>query len=156
MNLSQEELLVKLESFCAYQERCEMDVIAKLRLWNISEEGYEVIISKLRLSGFLNVQRFAESYVSGKFRIKKWGKLKIRQGLYSKGISRDVIEKAIAEMDLEQYRETLFKLAERKIFEVRSKQKLDFKEKMKVMRYLTQRGFEYDLITDVMDELVNK
>ncbi len=156
MNFSREELLIKLEAFCAYQERCKMDVLAKLRSWKVSEDHDAFIISKLQDSGYLDESRFLESYVSGKFRIKKWGKAKIRQGLYAKGFKHDAIEKALFEIDSDIYWNSLCQLAERKIAEIRTKGNLEFKEKIKILRYLSQKGYEYDLVTDAVEQFLKE
>jgi regulatory protein len=156
MSLSREELLMKLEAFCAYQERCNSEVIAKLRSWKVPGKDDDFLISSLKEKGFLDDFRYLESYVSGKFRIKKWGRSKIRQGLYAKGFGRDAVEKALAAIDSNEYWNALHQLAERKVAEIRTKGNLDFKEKMKVLRYLAQKGYEYDLVSDVVEQLLKE
>ncbi|MCC7454537.1 MAG: RecX family transcriptional regulator, partial [Crocinitomix sp.] len=77
----------KIEAFCAYQERSHFEVKNKLESWFIDFRDINLLISELIETNFLNEERFASSYVSGKFRIKKWGKIKIRQQLKSKQVS---------------------------------------------------------------------
>lgn len=142
----------KLEAYCAYQERCHFEVSQKLISWGITGEQHDQLIADLITHRFLDEQRFAEAFVSGKFRIKKWGRIKIRQHLKQKHVSEYSIKKGLAEIDLEEYYTTLKNLAERKATEL-SKEKDPWQKKAKVMRFLASRGFEQELIYDVLGEL---
>lgn len=142
----------KIEAYCAYQDRCHYEVSNKLSQWGISGEQKEQLIADLIANRFLDEERFAESYVSGKFHIKHWGKIKIRQQLKSKFIPEYCIQKAINQIDREDYYATLKQLAERKSNELKS-EKDSWKKKAKIMRYLASKGYEQDLIYDVVSEI---
>src|SRR5688572_5536586 len=96
----------KIEAFCAYQERCDFEVRQKLFSWGLFQEDVDALISDLITHNFLNEQRFAEAYVSGKFRIKKWGRVKIRQQLKLRKISEYSIKKGMQVIDDEEYIKT--------------------------------------------------
>lgn len=146
---SSHEILVKLESYCAYQERSTLEVQRKLNEWGRDQKESLEIIDKLRSKGFLNDKRFAESFVSGKYRFKKWGKIKLRFELKQKGISDELIRKALETIDQDEYFSILKELAERKCGEI--KEKDSWKKRAKLHRFLAAKGYESDLISEVLD-----
>jgi len=138
----------KIESYCAYQERCDQEVRIKLKSWNLYSEDVDILISDLITNNFLNEARFTEAYVSGKFRIKKWGRVKIKQHLKQKNISAYSIKKAIATIDEDDYLKTVKNLLESKSRLIKSKDKWDRMNKLK--RYLASKGYETDLVHEVV------
>lgn len=142
----------KIEAYCAYQDRCHYEVSSKLSQWGITGEQKEQLIADLIVNRFLDEERFAESYVSGKFRIKHWGKIKIKQHLKSKFVPEYCIQKAVNQIDGNEYISTLKQLAERKSNELKP-EKDPWKKKAKIIRYLVSKGYEQDLIYDVVGEL---
>lgn len=84
---SRSQAKLKAEAFCAYQERAQQELRDKLYEWGLHADEVEEIISELIVDNFLNEERFAIAYVSGKFRMKGWGKIKIKQGLKYKNVS---------------------------------------------------------------------
>lgn len=149
---TQAQALVKAEAWCAYQDRCQQEVRDKLYSWGLSEEEVENVISELISRTFIDEERFAIAFAGGKFRIKKWGRVKIRLELKRKRISDYCIRKGMAAIDGDDYMETLRKLAEKKIRETKEKHPL--KKKYKVMTYLISRGFENDLVRDVIENKI--
>jgi regulatory protein len=143
------EAKAKLESLCAYQERCQFEIDQKLISWFFPWEERQQLIAELISTGFINEERFASAFVSGKFRIKKWGRIKIKNHLIQKKISTYSIQKALQEIDADAYWDTLLHLAQRKSNDL-SQEKDSWQKKAKVMRYLQSKGFEGDLIQDVL------
>lgn len=148
------EAKLKIEAYCAYQERCQHEVSTKLFSWGIVGEQQDQLIAHLIANRFLDEERFAEAFVSGKFRIKRWGRIKIRQQLKLKQISEYSIKKAIKSIDLNEYEQTLNQLAERKNVELQ-KEKDPWKRKSKLVRFLSSKGYESDLIYGILDEFEN-
>ena len=136
----------KIEAYCAYQERCDFEVRQKLHSWNLHSEDVDILISDLISNNFLNEERFAEAFVSGKFRIKKWGRIKIKRHLKQKRISDYSINKAMSQIDEEEYLDTLKELAENKVV----KGKSEWDKKARIKRYLANKGYENDLINEVL------
>ena len=94
------EILKRLEYFCAYQERCEFDVLEKIKKLGLQNpEKTEMLIKRLQKDGFLDQKRFVNSYITGKVSIKKWGVNKIRAGLIQKRIEPVIIAQGIMEID---------------------------------------------------------
>lgn len=134
----------KIESYCAYQERSQQEVRDKLYSYNLYPADVETLIAYLIEENFLNELRFAKAYVSGKFRIKKWGRKKIKQGLKLKGISELMIKKAFSDIVEEEYLEVLKALIQKKHTELGLKH--DLKTKNKLYNYALGKGYESNLI----------
>ena len=142
----------KLEHYCAYQERCHKEVRNKLREMRMIPEAIDLIIVHLIQHNFLNEERFAQAYVRGKFRIKKWGKNRLVRELKFRDISKYSIDSALKEIDLEDYYNTLDELVKKQIESI--KENNSYKKKKKIADYLLYRGWESQLIYDKINELL--
>tara|TARA_B110000444_G_scaffold251601_1_gene279693 strand:- start:226 stop:693 length:468 start_codon:yes stop_codon:yes gene_type:complete len=141
----------KIQAYCAYQERCHMEVTMKLKSWGLIQEAIDLLIVELIQFNFLNEERYARNFARGKFRIKKWGKIKIRMALKKRDINFKCIDLSMLEIDDKTYFITLKELLQKKNETV--KETNSYKRKMKLTSYLVSRGFEYDLIHDALVEL---
>lgn len=141
----------KAESYCAYQERCHQEVIAKLQSMRMIPEAIDVIVVHLIEHNFLNETRFAASFARGKHRIKYWGKIRIVRELKMRGISEYNIKQGLKEIDLDAYIEHFDNLAERHWENMREKSKLV--KRKKFCDFLLRKGFESDLIYAKVKEL---
>lgn len=143
--------------YCTYQPRSQQELRNKLYELGLHRNEVEQVITEMILAGSLNEARFAMAYVSGKFRINRWGKRKIRDGLKRKRVSEKLIQKALQTIDPEDYRETLFKHAEK--YSRQLKEKHPLRRKFKLIHFLMEKGFESELITEVLAErqlLINR
>ncbi len=147
------EAKTKLEALCAYQERCSSELNSKMITWGLDSEDRNRLLAELISSNFLNEERFAEAYTSGKVKIKKWGRNKIRVELQKKHISAYSIKKALGLIDSEVYMDNLKHLSERKWVALSSEKNL-YNKKMKVYRFLASKGYETDFIKDCVEELL--
>ena len=140
------EILKRLEYFCAYQERCEFDVLEKVKKLGLQNpEKTEMLIKRLQKDGFLDQKRFVNSYITGKVSIKKWGVNKIRAGLVQKRIEPVIIARGIMEIDAGLYQENLQALFEKKIIALKD-YKTDYQQKSKVIRFLSGKGYSSEEI----------
>lgn len=147
-----DEAKKKLEHYCAYQERCHKEVRQKLRDLNMIPQAIDVIIVHLLEHNFLNEERFAKIYTSGKFRIKNWGKYRIALELTRKDISKFNINQALSEIDDKEYIQVFNDLAEKKAESLKEADK--YKRKKKLTDYLLYRGWEHFLVYDKANELI--
>lgn len=136
----------KIEHYCAYQERCHQEVIDKLRELGLAREQIDQMLGHLIENDYLNETRFAQSYARGKFRIKKWGKIKITRELKRRNISDYNLKKGLAEIGDSEYMETLSALAE-KLWSSHKSNPIKL-QKDKVIRALYSRGWENHLVLD--------
>jgi regulatory protein len=149
------EAKARLEALCAYQERCSFELRKKMNLWKMDFEDQDRLLSDLISNNFLNEERYAEAYVSGRTRIKKWGRIKIRIELKRKFISEYSINKGLKSIDLDEYWNNLYGLAERK-WNALSSESDHYKRKAKTYRFLSSKGYETDLIRDAVDQILSK
>lgn len=147
------EAKAKLESYCAYQERCAYEVNQKLWQWHLNAEDHDILVADLISNNFLNEERFAEAYATGKFRIKNWGKTKIKTQLKAKQISTYSINKALKSIDSEEYITTLKTLANKKWSQLEGHH---WEKLAKLKRYLHSKGFETDLLHDIFQTYINE
>jgi regulatory protein len=138
----------KLESFCAYQERCTHEVKEKIRVFDLSDVEVVELIDFLRTNKYLDEERFARSYASGKFVIKGWGRIKIRSHLKAKFVSNDLIQLGLSEIDEDTYIERMKHLAQRKWSEL-STEKNPWIKKQKLFRFLAGKGYEPYLFENI-------
>jgi regulatory protein len=143
---------VKIESWCAYQERCQFEVEQKLQSFGLTFEQRSQLIAHLIAQRFIDEERFAEAFVSGKFRIKKWGKVKIKQNLKNKQISSYSIEKALKTIDLDDYLNVLTKILNVKWNDL-VKEKDPYKRQMKTFLHAQQKGYESSWIQEAWSTL---
>ena len=143
---------LKLQHYCAYQERCHQEVRQKLKDMQMIPEAIDTIIVYLLEHNFLNEERFAKTYVSGKFRIKKWGKYRLTSELKKKDIAKHNINLAISQIPNIEYIEVFNALAEKKAISITEKDK--WKKKKKLTDYLLYRGWESHLVYDKVNELI--
>ena len=144
------QAFLKAQLFCSYQERYQQEMRDKLYEWGLFPDAVENLIAQLITENFLNEERFAKAYAGGKFRIKKWGRIKIKLELKKRHISDYCIRKGLQEIDPDAYLLTLKQLIEKKLKETKDKHPL--LRKSKVARYIASRGFEQDLIWDHLSE----
>lgn len=139
----------RAESFCAYQERSQQEIRDKLYKWGQYPADVENIIVDLITDNFLNEERFTLAYTSGKFKIKQWGKIKIAHGLKFKRIPPRLVNEALNTIDPDEYFHTLTQIIEKKARVLSEKE--PYKRKMKLAQYAISRGFEKDLIFDILN-----
>ncbi len=147
-NFSKEQIISKMEAYCAYQERCLSEIETKLAFLDTNPNDINSIISHLKEFNFFNQERFALSFAVGKFRNNKWGKQKIKAGLYQKKVSAALISKALETIDASEYKKMLADIFEKKWLSLKM-EKNEFQKKQKTLRYLQSKGFEYDEILEL-------
>lgn len=152
--LTKEQALQKLRHYCAYQERSHSEVKEKLYQLGVWKKDHDEIIASLIEDNYLNEERFAIAFAGGKFRMKEWGRVKIKYELKQKQVSDYSIRKALKEIKEEDYLKVLHKLAEEKYASLKSEQYLV--RKKKTIDYLMQKGFEPALITSALNEMTGK
>jgi regulatory protein len=152
--LTKEEALQKLRQYCAYQERSHYEVQQKLYDLGIRKQDHDEIISTLIEEDYLNEERFAKAFAGGKFRMKDWGRKKIYHALKEKRVSEYSIKQAMKEIDDEAYKQNLKELIEEKYESLKDEQYLV--RKKKTIDYMLQKGYELDLVTRAINELIEK
>ena len=150
-NYTVDEAQKKLEYYCAYQDRCHAEVIAKLKEMGMILEARDKIVADLIRANYLNETRFSKSFARGKFRIKKWGKNRIIRELKKRGISDFNIKLGLKEISENICQSTFYDLFEKRRKELKELSKVEQKKKM--FYYFSYRGWEHSKIYEALAEL---
>ena len=149
MNLNNSVLLNKAATYASRYEHCESEVREKLASWGATDEEVEAIIEYLVEERYIDNQRYANSYTKDKFRFNHWGKYKISMMLRSKNIESEFIEKALNQIDNEEYLEKLQQILRDKLRSL--KYSSEYEKKGKLFKFAQSRGFESSAISKVID-----
>jgi len=153
--------LEKIRYFCSYRERSETEAELKLRSMQVPALKIRDILKGLREEGFISDERFARAFVRGKWRVKRWGRLRITYELRQKKIPEKLIAKAMEEIDEDEYIEVLAEVIRKKAAtlhphageENKSGKKLNLKDKL--FNFALGKGYEYDLVKEIIEDLKN-
>lgn len=151
-NLTPDQAFQKVKQYCACQERSHSEVKEKLYSFGLYKKEVEEILSKLIEENYLNEERFAIQYAGGKFRMKQWGRVKIKYALKQKQVSEYCIKKAIKAIPETDYNRTLQKLFDEKLRSLRSEKNI-FIKKRKMQDHLLQKGFESSLVSPLLSTM---
>lgn len=146
-------ILQKAASYCAYQERTQDEVKQRLKKWNVWGEEADEIIAELISMNYLSEERFAKTYAGGKFRMKSWGRMKIKQELNRRGLSDYSITSGMKEINDEAYLSTLKDLLAKKKILLENTETDKFKLKQKLARFALGKGYESELVWKVVGEM---
>jgi regulatory protein len=149
--LTPEQALQKARHYCAYQERCHHEVKEKLYSFGLWKKDVETVLSRLIEDNYLNEERYAIQFAGGRFRMKQWGRVKIRYELKQKQVGDYCIKKALATIDEEEYGRILGKLAAEKWESLQGETNL-FTRRKKVHDYLLQKGYESGLVGEAVNQ----
>ena len=143
--------LNKAMALCARREYSAGDISSKLQSWGINDYESARIIELLKKNNFLNEERYSIAFVRDKFKYNKWGKVKIAAHLRAKKLPPDVIKSALDSIEDEQYKKSLCELIESHRRSVKAKNQYDLKAKL--LRYGLSKGFESNLLYDILNEI---
>ena len=143
--------LTKAMALCSHREYCSEDIRSKLLLWGVRDDDTEKIISILVKENFLNEIRYTTAFVKDKFNYNKWGKIKMEVHLKAKKIPGDIIKKTFDTIDNDLYIKTLNDLISAHRRFVKAKNQYDLKAKL--LRYGLSKGFESNLLYDILNDM---
>lgn len=149
--LTKEQALQKLKHYCGYQERCHSEIKEKLYSLGVWKKDQDEIIAALIEEKYLDEERFAIAFAGGRFRLKQWGRVKIKYELKQKQVSEYSIKKALKLIDETDYLKVLQKLATEKYAVLKDEQYL--LRKKKTMDYLLGKGFEMELVRGMVEKV---
>ncbi len=150
-NYDIKNLIEQLKSYCAIQERCSNDIVTKMKSWRITNKNQNKILGILIQEDFINDKRYSKSFCRGKFRIKKWGKIKIVNELKRKNINPTTIISSlneISDMDYSKELDIQFNKKKQSITTLNY-----YEKKKKIANYLIGKGYESNLVWEKLREL---
>ncbi len=137
------EARLKIEHFCAYQERSHKQVQEKLKTFGLRPDVADALVIELIQANFLNEARFSSAFSRGKFNIKGWGKIKIKQHLKMHQVSEYNIKNALSEISESDYLNSFETIVSKKWKALKGENALH--KKQKLVRFMYSRGFESQL-----------
>lgn len=146
-------ILQKAASYCAYQERTQDEVRKRLQKWEVWGDEADEIIAELISQNYLSEERFAKTYAGGKFRMKNWGKMKIKQELHRRGLSEYSIQQGMKEIPEASYLAGLKELLVKKKLLLQRTETDKFKLKQKLVRFALGKGYESELVWKTVENL---
>lgn len=146
--------LNKAMALCAGREYCSGDISAKLESWGLNDSEVNRVIGILIREDFINDKRYAEAFVRDKYHHNKWGKVKIASHLKAKKIVSDLIYSALASLDEDQYKQMVRDTIDSHRKHVKAKNQYDLKGKL--LRFGLSKGFESNLLYDILNEIEGK
>ena len=146
-------ILKKIEIFCNFRERCESEVVYRLKKENISSNDAKEYLKKLKNDKFYCDIRYTSAFVRSKFNLSKWGKTKIRLKLLQNKIEDSIIKKEIDKIEHNIYAETIKELVEKKLRKIKNRS--DFEKKQLVSRYLYSKGYEPEKFISIINKNFN-
>ncbi len=149
--LSEEEIIKKLETYCAYRERCESEVRQKMYQLNIGVEEYDHYLQYLYENNYLNEARYASAFANGKSNIKKWGRKKIEMELKARQVNTTYIKRSIEQIDEGMYLLRLEDLLRKKIKTI--KETDNYKKQQKLFQFALQKGYESEIIKEAIKSI---
>ena len=147
--ITEQEALQKLSALCARAEHSSGEMLEKMRRWQLSEDARERVLDRLIDEKFVDDERFARLFVRDKIRFDRWGRRKIEQALYQKGVASDISRRVLDEVDDEAYVAELKKLIAAKRRSVKAES--DYEMRAKLTKYALGRGFGYNVIRQCID-----
>ena len=141
----------RMRSLCSRREYCRSDIMKKVMTsLDGDREEAEKIVELLVSERYIDDLRYASAFARDKASLAGWGEVKIRYMLSSKGISKDVISRALEEIDETKAGERLEKLMENKLRSLKE----DPQVRLKLLRFGLGRGYSYDEVSSVVEQLL--
>lgn len=141
----------KAMRYCSFQERCQLDLLNRFRAWNVEEKNWDKLLDDLIDENFLNEQRYVEAFVRGKFKMKRWGKNKIKMGLIAKRVFNEAQFETVFNSEIEEgaYINAISELIEKKNLLINEPN--SFIRRDKIYRYMLTKGYESELVVKELD-----
>jgi regulatory protein len=149
--ISKEKALAKAQNICAKMEKSKGEIRQKLFEWKVEKQFHNEILELLEKDKYIDENRFVHFFVRDKFKLNKWGKIKIDFALRAKEISSDLIFEAIESIDFDDYVKTCKDLLKKKLKTMGDD--MNEKRREKLMRFGQSRGFEANLVYKLSEEL---
>ena len=147
---------IKQRAFRLLGRRQHSSSELRRKLWNKDYEQklIDEVIEDLKKNGYLNDKEFIRAFVAEKSKTKNWSIKRIKGELFKRGVASKLIDEMLNEQPTESDYESAMKLANKK-YEVLLKRNLEHKKmRNKLTTYLFSKGFEYELIKEVISKLI--
>ena len=147
--MTEQEAFLQLASLCANAERCQYEMLEKMRKWELSEAVQAKVMARLVKERYVDDERYARAFVKDKIRYNKWGRRKVQQALWLKHIDTDIQQRVLDEIGEKEYLDVLRPLLKQKRKGIKAAN--DYELNQKLVRFALGRGFGFDIIRQCLD-----
>ena len=133
--------------------KTKYEVRLKLKENGFAEDVIDEVLDILEKEEYLNDKVYCEIFIEDKKKLNGYGKNKIKSLLIQKGISKNIFEDFLNEFEYDEEFDNALKMGIKKL-ELLSNEEYNFKKKQKIINYLVYRGFGFDVINDVLKEIL--
>ena len=147
--MTEQEAYLQLAALCAQAEHCQREMREKMRRWEVDETVRNRVLDRLVRERFVDDERYARAFVKDKIRYNKWGRRKVQQALWQKGIDSEIQRKVLDEIDEKEYLSILRPLLRQKRKSIKAQN--DYELNQKLLRFALGRGYTFDIIRQCID-----
>ena len=147
--MTEQEAYLQLAALCAQAEHCQREMREKMRRWELDETVQNCVLDRLVRERFVDDERYARAFVKDKIRYNKWGRRKVQQALWQKGIDSEIQRKVLDEIDEKEYLDILRPLLRQKRKSIKAQN--DYELNQKLLRFALGRGYTFDIIRQCID-----
>jgi len=133
--------------------KTEKEVRDKLILKGYEDNSINKSIEFLKEYNFINDSNYTKVFISEK--LKSQGSQKIKYTLIQKGISKENIEEELSDLNKESEKNIALNIAKKKFDIIKKKENDNYKISGKLYRYLISKGYEYDITSEVVKEIMS-
>lgn len=149
------ELLQKAMMLCSKREYCSSDIAARIEQWGERDKSVtDRIIERLKAERFIDDSRYCRAFVLDHFRYQRWGRKKIMMSLKMKRLAGEAISVGLGAIEEEEYRRVLREIIENHRKSIKAKNRFDLKNKL--LRHALAKGYESDLVFEVINSLFDE
>ena len=154
MMLENEKKLAKQKALktLSMANKTKKELILKLKQSKFSTEAIDYAMTFVDRYDFIDEENIAKTLVEGKYSKKRYSKRAMMSKLRQKGISSDVIGDSVKDIGDDEEFENAMYFAQKKLRTIRDDDK--YKVRNKLMSALSYRGFSYDIIKRVSEDLL--
>ena len=149
--ITEEQAFSRLSRLCARSEHCSKEMTDKMRLWNLTKAQQARVMERLTKYQYVDDERYTELFIRDKIKFNGWGRNKVAQALYMKGISEKLARQYLDEVSEDDYLEVLRPLVRSKMPKIKARN--TYERNAKMLRYGISRGFSIEQIKRCMDEI---
>lgn len=147
--MTEQEAYLQLAALCAQAEHCQREMREKMYRWELDETVQNRVLDRLVRERFVDDERYARAFVKDKIRYNKWGRRKVQQALWQKGIDSEIQRKVLDEIDEKEYLDILRPLLRQKRKSIKAQN--DYELNQKLLRFALGRGYTFDIIRQCID-----
>lgn len=148
-SLTEEQAFLRLAELCARSEHCQQEMLDKMQRWGMDDTAQTAVLDRLVKERYIDDERFCRAFVRDKITYNKWGRRKVEQALWQKGIADELRRRVLDEVPVADYVAVLRPLLQQKQRTTRAAS--DYERRQKLIRWALSRGFGFDVIRQCID-----